>query len=382
LNTPLKIRCSSLPRLAACAAAIEPPGITIEGDRGPSDLGTAFHAAMVTLVIRGTWPDVEALAHEHRVDEGELAGLVGMARKAWEAKLSEMFPEPETELELSADDVEAGITLTGHADLVSRAGPEIRILDYKSGWLDQDATEQLKGYALLALLKSPDCATARVSKWQIRHGTLSTQVYTRDELELWWKGFSAHIRETGIYRPGSHCGYCPRAMECGARRTVLSMAVDTFRDVSAADVIPDQSPESLARIVAQARSIAKLAEAAIEAVRAEVKLRGGEYGPLRLIEQERREIDASRSFDVLREVIGEEALLEVTRVSKTAVEKIVKDTAPRGQKGKRVELLMAKLEEIGALKLTTIEKLEITNGSRIIAATTSDNAGTSAITAE
>jgi hypothetical protein len=361
----IEIRCSSLPRLAACAAAIDPPAIRIEGERGPSDLGTALHAAMAGVVIRGEWPDVEALAHEHNVPEEELAGLVGMARSAWNAKLAAMFPDAEVEVEMSADDSEAGIRLTGHADLVSVIGPQVRILDYKSGWLDQDADQQLRGYAMLAMLKY-GCTEAVVSKWQIRHGTLTTKTYTHDDLVKWWAWLASHIREAEIHRTGQHCGFCPRAMECEARRSALRLAASTFGE---AITLP-ADPDSLADLLTKARAVARVAEAAIEAIRAEVKLHGDTYGPLRIITQERREIDVARSYELLSETIGTERLHEAMRVSKTAVEDAVKADAPRGQKGKLVALLMAELEALGALKVNTIEKLEVSNGARINAAKT------------
>lgn len=353
---PISIRCSSLPRLAACAASIVPPAVRIEGDREPADLGTAFHAGMVQ-VVNGNWPDVEALAHEHQAEEEELAKLLGIARKVWNEQLSPLFPEPETELRFEAEDADAGITLTGTSDLVSVADGEIRILDHKSGFLDVDASHQLRGYAMLALLRSPGIDRVSISKWQVRHGELTTEVYTREQLEKWWEWFTAHIRETSIYRTGSHCVYCPRSRECEARRTELQALASIF----GGSIAFPSDPYDLAEIVTKARQITKVAEFAVEAIRAEVIAAGGKLGPLEITESERKEIDAARGFEILRDIIGEEKLLEAVRISKKPVEDAIKAGASRGEKGTRVKAVMDQLAEAGALKVVTIKKLEVRN---------------------
>src|SRR4051812_15258545 len=103
------IRCSSLPRLVACAAAGVKPDVRIEGDREPASLGTAFHTVMAAT-CRGESADVDQVAAENNVEARDLWPLVGWARTAWRDRLAAYFEGPtvEAQLETSFD----GLTLT------------------------------------------------------------------------------------------------------------------------------------------------------------------------------------------------------------------------------------------------------------------------------
>lgn len=351
----MKLRCSSLPLIAACGPAIQPPRIAIEGERQAADLGTAFHEFM-SVASKGEKVNTLELSHRHNCDYAELNYLCRWATIAWMDVLRHQFPDHKPELFLSATD--GDIELSGHLDLSATVGDEGRILDWKTGWLETDALPQLKGYGLLRFIHEPGLKRVRLSKLQVRTQKIETEVFEREELMQWWEWFAAHIREQNTYRPGPHCGRCRRSHECEARTA-------SIRQVAAALVpslesqIATMAPEQIGEIVIKCRDMQKVIDRVIDAARSETVSRDGVYGPLRIKVEERRAIDVSRGFDILAEAIGREETLSSMKASKTDIEKFVKQSAPRGQKGKAVASLMQRLELAGALSLTTIEKLEV-----------------------
>lgn len=363
----LKLRCSSLPRLAACAPALDPPAMRIEGDREPSDLGTAFHA-MIAAVINGSPSALseesfaETAAH-HNVDEDDLRPLVYWAAKAWSEQLAPHYPNAETERHMHADDPDAGVSLDGHLDVSGYDDPsrEVRILDWKSGFTDGDYRDQLKGYAMLALLEFPDATAARVSKVQVREQRIDTWVFTRAELNGWWMWLTQHLRDRNTYRPGPHCGYCPRALTCEARMTALRQAYGWA-------VMLTEGPESLAvamtEVVDGLRAVKKAAEAALDAIRADVIAHGGKHGPLSISESNRRKIRMDRAHEVLVEELGMERLIPLLKVTNKAVEEAAKEAAPRGQKRKVVAALWDRLGQAGAVEIEVTKTLEVDYGTR------------------
>jgi hypothetical protein len=352
---PLTIRCSSLPRLVACAAAAVPPGVRVEPPRGPADLGTAFHECMAAIV-RGEEPD-EHVAERHNVDPEELANLFGWTRKLWYNRLAPLFPGPA--VETGADYSDGGLTLTGTADLGALVGDEVRILDWKTGWLDADATEQLKGYAWLWLNSPParHVPRARVTKLGVRRQTADTTVWTRDELRAWWGWLKGHLADRDTYRPGPHCGRCPRALECpGAERQLRSLALALQQPNESLCVL---TPQDLARTLQLARYLGRKCQDFADDLKAHVEARGGRWGPLAIGEQTRRTIDVARGWETLRDAIPEGDLLPLLRAGKGDVEDAVKKDAPRGKKGAAAKELFDRLDAAGAIVITTHTTLEV-----------------------
>src|SRR5262249_41632206 len=143
------IRCSALPMLFACAHSQDDSDMLIESYNGASNLGTAVHDAMRSIVAGGA-VDVHLLALRHNVDEKDLEPLVWYGRKAWE-DLAPSFPNPETEVEVRQEGV--SVRLVGHVDLLSIVEGHARLIDWKSGRREEsDYYPQLAGYATCLVL--------------------------------------------------------------------------------------------------------------------------------------------------------------------------------------------------------------------------------------
>lgn len=347
------IRCSSLPLVSACAAASIQPDCRIESPRGASDLGSAFHECMAAFILRPP-VNVDEVAAANNVDAKDLAPMFGWAANLWRDRLAELFPNPLVEDELLYSD--GDLTLTGHADLLSLVGDEIRGLDWKSGWRDSDSTEQMKGYGFLALQRWLDAEYVRFTVLRVRDQRADTLFWHRDELQAWFDWTVDHVADSDVYRPGAHCGYCPRALECTAHRNLAKW----WADFAVAPTIPrDLDAPDLAQAVVFTRMLGKRIDSFLEAAKAHVEAIGGEYGPLYLDERPARSIDFARGHETIVEAIGGHAFMDCVKVSKTAVEEAVKRDAPRGQKGQRVKDLMAKLDQAGAIETTVTKQLKV-----------------------
>lgn len=354
------IRCSSLPRLAACAAAGEPPETWVEPLSEGADLGSAFHEAIATT-IKGGEPDLDDVACRFEVDVDDLRPLYFWAKSQWETNLKPHFPDPIVEEALRVEDEEMGLTLTGHPDVLALADDELRGLDHKSGWLNVDSAAQMRGYAVLGFCRWPEATKARMSILRLRERTVETFVWSREEvMQVWWTWLAAHLRRPEQYHPGGHCGFCPRALECPAHRQHLQASIQMLETTETPEAL---APDNLADAVLRAKGLERRLKSFLEAAKAYVIAEGGVYGPLRITATERRTIDFPACHEVLVETIGRERLLPILKVGKGDVEKAVKETAARGNKGRVVAALMERLEGLGAFNVSISHKLEIDHGT-------------------
>lgn len=353
LLTSPSVRCSSLPLVSACSAARVDDGLAIEGPRGPADLGTAFHEIMRD-VVDGRETDVDAVAAAAQVDRRELWGLVAWASSLWDDRLAAWFPGARTELEL-AGTLGGRVVLTGHLDVGAVVGAEARVLDWKTGRRDADPGQQLRGYAWLMLQTSPELERATVVKLDVRHRYADVRTYSREELAAWAGWMADHLADD-CFRPGPHCGLCPRASACPAHWANVRAGIASFDMLDAAVAtgsVASLTAENLASAVETARAVAKLAERFVDAARAVVVAEGGKLGRLRVIEQEERPIDAARAWPVLLDTLGLDTLLSCASVSKTKVLDAVRAAAGRGGKKQAAADLMERLAAAEAVTVNT-----------------------------
>lgn len=368
-------RCSRLPLLSICAASAAAPEITIDDADEPARLGNAVHEILAERVKSRPW-SIEEAAFRWRVPEDEIAALVSWGWRYWQ-QVERWYPDPQTEVKLAIP------SLTGTVDLLSVVGEEVRILDWKSGRIEADATAQLRGYGLLALRKFPECVTAHVSLLNIRTANISRERYTRPQLEQWWLDMGRHL-DAGVYTPGLHCGHCPRGMDCPAKtrlvRQATSILLDTEMERLALTLPAD--PAERGAIWDRMRMRVKLVKDCCELVeklhKADVALHGGVLPSddpaweWRLTAQERRTIEFGRGWPILQQAGLRPADLEsCISVGKTKLEDLIRANAGRGQKGKAVKEIMDRLNEAGAIATTTIDRLE----RRRVHTITADNDG-------
>lgn len=374
--TPRRFRCSRLPLLFQCARSAD-PGLQVEGaDREPANLGTGAHEFLAASINRGepAWDLVPDIAAGLQLDRDDLARQCGLAWARWK-EVEPVFPGAQTEVPLKFEDAEAGLTLTGTADILSPPSslglPEVRIGDAKTGWLDGDHDDQLRGYGFLAAWRYDEAERVYVAVLRTRDGQGHGRYYTRAELWQWYAGLLERTRDQ-VFRPGRHCGYCSRGPTCEAKTALLQQSLDMVR-ARHGDALPDDPTEradTLQKLLEAARLVDRAAKDAVAMVRAEVLAAGGQLGDLEIVRHNEREIVFPKALPVLLEAVGNDRLAEILRVSNGDAEKAVKaaaPTKPRGSKGKAVKELYSRLEEAGALRVDTVERLEVRRPAKALA---------------
>jgi hypothetical protein len=382
------MRCSSLPRALTCPASVlrESGEIVVQSDDEFARLGTAFHA-YIGDHIEGDRPTVpiEEYADIDQVDAEELSILCAQGRECWDS-IRSAFPAPIVE-EYLEEPGELG--LTGTPDVVSvvdvvdkvesvrevsmndegpmmsataRGGRQARILDWKTGWGEQDHSDQLKGYAYLACLKH-GCDRAWVAVVRVRDCAIVPAEYTREELAAWYQAAVNKLTDDPVYVPGEACMYCPRSSACQAKTELLAQASHALMIQSEEADLAHTRPEQLVRLNCWVRHVGGFLETVKKLIKAEVASRGGKIETpdgdgLEIVRQERKTLDTAKAWPILLPMIGLDSLVSASKLGKGDVEDAIKATVAKG-KGKAVEAAMDKLDEAGAIRHDETEILMV-----------------------
>jgi hypothetical protein len=345
----INLRCSSLPLLFACGVSLQAPDLTVHQESGPAaNLGTLVHGELARYV------------EGFEVEPSKATGFLFWAGvKAWR-ELAPEFPNSLTEVLLDHRFLEW--SCTGHVDVVSVVGSEIRILDWKSGFKDSDYREQMRGYCALALLKYPEIERATATIAWLRTGEIERYAMTRDQLEKWVD--DVMLAMCPIERPGTHCDYCKRSHECRSRNALVRRDIATVLDVGteeAAEAIARMDPSDIVALLGKAKMIAACADRIKDAIKAHVETVGeveGEKTKLTLVEENRRNIDPLKTWPILMESGFEDSdFAECVKISASTVDTITGKKAGRGNGKRAIAALREKLEAAGAVSTTTIQKL-------------------------
>jgi hypothetical protein len=364
----IEIRCSSLDRALACPASITPPAIRIEGDRGPAELGTDVHARIAGHILGHEPRDI------HRSEEEE--ELFDATLRCWE-KIKHWYPDPVCEQAL--DRMDNGLALTGHPDLVS--GPhdgELRILDWKTGRLESDCIEQMRGYAFLSLYEREGVERVTVQvvrprqRKAVGYPLPGQPAWTYEYLRAWWDRLVERLTtEQDRYTPGPHCQHCPRRFECPARQQMVSSYVSEILENDGGS--PPTQGEKLVRAYEVARMLEKVAADVRGFVKDQITLTTGqlvegERMQLTLAEKPRRTItEADLAIKVLSEFAPEDQFQSACKLGIGDAEKVLSNAAPRGLKKKLILEAMRALDHAGLIETKTHMEVVLSPIERITA---------------
>lgn len=366
----ISLRCSQLPLVQLCPASIDVrPELRVESDSEPARLGTAVHELLRRHIAGADFDPIE-VAYTHRVNINELLSLYYMGLRQWD-DLQEWFADrPEAEVELTT--IRDGVALSGHIDLLACGEEgEVRILDWKSGRMDVDHSDQVKGYALLAIDDLPYANRAYTAVALIRDQVVDGAKHERQQLHAWWKDLLAKVtQEPRPYNPGPHCRFCPRALECPAKDRAIAQAFGITSGYNTYSLPTDMTDRATKLVAAMdaVRFLEHLAEQVKLLVKGDVLAHGGVMDAAdgrKLVAKDVRttEIVAAEAWEILSEELSPELLLTVVDVGKTKLEALVRDAAPRGSKGEEVKRLMARLQKAGATRTNSATRLEIKRGT-------------------
>jgi hypothetical protein len=369
-------RASALPRELACPAShVEPDetlAIPLVDGGEDADLGSAVHEVLALWIANGRMEEKIHEASQHwGVDSEDVAKLSWTGWRLWQS-LERFFPSPTAEVGMGPEHACASVVFTGHIDLVSiDAGVrQLRLLDWKTGYLDTDFTSQLKAYGWLALRRWPHLESVYACTVRIRAGEIDGNLWSREELDLWAAESAARLANPG-YSPGSHCRYCPRRLGCPAIASYLRQAawslLSTEEFGGAWSETGITSPQTMADMLDHIKSLEAVMENVKSAIKDAVAAASGRLETddgreLVLSRQERRKIAATPASHKILTTIGgmtEDEWYQVLTVGKTKTKEIVKSHAPRGSKGTAAKEVIDALSESGQLSTQFIEKLEI-----------------------
>ncbi len=363
----MKLRCSALPLTMSCAASLD-HDIQVGGDTPESTLGRAVHE-WIGKHILGMESDQDHVASAYvGLDLDEYGYLCMAGRMAWQT-LREYFPEPVIEANLSPS--WGDNQLTGHADVLSVVEyptdglNEVRVLDWKTGWEDSDAEHQLRGYAYLAM-RETGRQSASVCLVRLRDATADWSHYTMDQLERWIGLVFDHAKNRNRFNPGRWCGFCPRSANCPVKADYLRQCVHgVLTSVDEAN-LPSQnpSPAYLGVVLDQVKFVEEACALARQLIKANVQAAGGtlitgDGRVLTLAHQRRREISYQPAAATLTQLLGHETVARLLKIDKAKLEDAIKSQAPRGKKGAAVKELFDRLESLGAIVTSTVERLEV-----------------------
>ena len=364
----LTVRASSCGRIMACPASALGTELRIGSSAGPADVGTGVHD-ILRAVVSGESYNIAATSQVMGVDPDELEKLVKWCRWRWtygnpeqdQRPLRDFFPDARTEQRFTHVNEDDGLTLTGQLDLNTIVEIEGRIGDYKTGYLDTPADDQMKAYGFLLLKEFPDIDCVRVAVVRPRFRAVDWDLYTRETLEQWYARLLSKVKQGSLYNPGpNQCRYCERGHSCPAKEAELRQA--TILLESSFDKLPDD-PEERGQILAAVETRAKFLGGFIDKVRdrikTEVRIAGGELGPLSISNAPRTNIEPGKGLPVLRQYLSEDEVHSLLTVGKTKTEKAIKATAGRGMKEKVWAGVMQELEDADALFQTDFETLKI-----------------------
>jgi hypothetical protein len=343
------IRCSSLPLLFSCGASLSPPEHAAYQPPGDAaDLGTRVHAELARHV-----------AGEDSEPAEDTRFLFWSGAKMWR-ELAPEFPSPMTEVSLSYDFAEW--SCTGHVDVVSVVGSEIRILDWKSGFKDSDYREQMCGYCALSLLMYPEIERATATIVWLRTGEIERYTMTRADLPRWEADVSEALERTED--PGPHCDYCQRSHECHARNAMVRRDVATVLDMGteeAAASVAILPPAEIVQLLSKAKMVAACADRIKDAIKAHVETVGevvGDGKRLALVSENRRSLDPLKTWPILTASGFEDAdFAACVKISASSVDDITAKRAGRGNGKRAIAALRERLESAGAVSIATIQKL-------------------------
>jgi hypothetical protein len=228
MTQSLNLRCSALPLAFRCPAAIRPAVVRLNSSNDAANDGTAVHEVLRTLPATDAidWDGIPDVAKKYSANPTDVRILAAQGVKLWN-QVKESFRGAMTEVDLRYE-VAPGVWLTGHADLLAVSQRAMRVADWKSGRKDYDHSQQFKGYAVLSLLASEDFDEVTGTGLWIRDQEIENYTLSRRDAIRWRDDLVARVVDWDqVYRPGSHCAYCPRNHECEAANALVR------RDVAA-----------------------------------------------------------------------------------------------------------------------------------------------------
>lgn len=233
MRADLKVRPSFLPLLNQCPMAAdeartdnEPLELITIGinARRQGRLGQGFHELMKLCIPTDTAPtgkQIDDMAIQYAVDFRELFVLCTNGWDWW-SQIKHIYPSPMLEVKMSAGIIE------GTPDLACvNDGIEGRGLDWKSGFVLRDHTEQMEAYIWLLLQKYPKMQRVYWQVINVRTGRIIPFRRIREQSDRWYERTIRYLGERR-YVVNNDCDSCPRCLTCPSVREWVKQAAGSM----------------------------------------------------------------------------------------------------------------------------------------------------------
>jgi hypothetical protein len=332
-----------------------PPVLPVRSESKPATLGTAIHFVAQFFLKNHVWPDVLEVARKYNVNEDELLRLFYALRDAMQEVLKwGRVVHFEEQFKFDRD----GLILTGSPDLILKddeTGQYI-IVDWKSGYIQSNHIEQMKGYGILLR-----------EKYDLNDAPIKSAIVWLRSKEIEVEEFSTGPRhiiklldlivKAKEYNVTSHCYYCPRANECPAREEELKGAANTLIEVNGAI-----STEKMIGLYDKAKLLEKALDTYKDRLR-ELLSAGPVFDNGRIFEVKEIEIKRLKTQPTYAKLIAEigPSIVGMMNFDKKKLTKYFGDTAPGG-KGEYIKKRMAELEESDCFIKSIQKKISVKKG--------------------
>jgi hypothetical protein len=352
---------SSLPRLFACGQSSR-GSLNIDEDSDAARLGSAVHAALARQ-IQGEIINLIRIAEEFGVAQEamtDLAILTATGMKLWREVIAPWFRVPTAEQTMGIN-LTADIGLKGTADVIELFPEEHRgvIVDWKTDRKPgrRDYLPQVLGYAYLAMVNNPGITRITVALVWLRDKSITSEVITRSDADELRRVLVAAAEDPNPqFDIGDQCDYCKRRYECPAlaARAQSQAAIILQRPVTELPSDPKSLREMWQMSGVLDRAIKSGREWIKEQIRlqlptldARIECEGG--GSLGFAQKRIREIDPRKGIAVASKYMDDEGLASAVKLSRPALIKAARETAPEGMTKKaREEQFIADLQAAGA----------------------------------
>lgn len=350
----MKPRCSSLDRFLACPESGLECGNPYNPESPEAAKGQAKHEALAAVEANQDYDAID-IAARYGDDADEIEKAVAAYRKV-RAELMAWFPSaPTVYVELALD----GPVCRGTADWIGVSADEVTkhptrlvVNDYKSGWGTSEHPLQLAGYASCAREEfgMPTCGYITVVESQLRHGERIVHNYSSEDLDRFEASVTDAVAHMGKrVQAGPQCTFCRRQMVCTARAEYARGAMAALVETTGAGIATREQIGALYDRYRDVMRAVKLYDKLLSSAlgTGPIELPGGRRIELR--EKEQTVIEP-KAIDVLRDYgWSTDDIRQIVSVTKAAIERVVKQSAPKGKADGAMRKIMGVLGEGGAL---------------------------------
>lgn len=367
----MTLRASSMDRFLVCPTSALELAHPYNPDSPDATLGTAKHAAIAAML---SGEDLSAeIAHDNSVDHDDVIMAVRSARRLVDEILGWVQGEAEQLIEQRLD----GQIATGTPDLVIRSSSHLVVVDFKTGFSEDEHRCQLLTYAHSARERwgMPTCGYTTTVEGQLRHGERIVHNYSANDLD----GFRAEVDEaqTEIGKritPGKHCMFCPRQLACEERGQYLRAATGAL-------IATDWAGEEIAivqlgaiydrykDVMRAASRYQHLLDAALQA--GPVPLPGGRRLEMHEVDRTVVDVTALAVFDEMGWT--SEDLRQAVTISKSGIDRIVKSKSPPRGGARMWREVMGKIEDAKAMRTETRREKVIVEANAVSRPLTAEN---------